>query len=282
MTHPSAQRVCDLEVGSGLRLRYVERGNAAGEPVVFLHGWPDSSFSFSRVLPALPESLRAIALDQRGFGDSDRPESGYGIPELAADVAAFLDALDIRQAALVGHSFGSFVARQVAIAQPHRVSCLVLIGTGFAHGSPVLGEVQQALADLPDPIPREFAYEFQAGTVHHPVPEDFFEQIVTESLKLPLRVWRLAIDGLQAYDDAEQLPQITAPTLVLWGDQDALFPRSEQDRVIAALPNARLRVYPDTGHCPNWERPVQVAADIAQFLRSRTERSQFCWSECID
>lgn len=269
MNHPSNQRVCDLEVGSGLRLHYVERGDAAGEPVLFLHGWPDSSFSFSRVLPRLPESLRAIALDLRGFGDSDRPESGYRIPDLAADVIDFLDAAGLQRVALVGHSFGSFVARQAAIAYPNRVSRLVLIGTGYAHGSPVLGEVQQALADLPDPIPRAFAHEFQAGTVHHPVPEDFFEQIVTESLKLPPRIWRRALEGLQAYDDAEHLPLIAVPALVLWGDHDALFARSDQDGVIAALPDARLRVYADTGHCPNWERPEQVAADITEFLQSR-------------
>jgi pimeloyl-ACP methyl ester carboxylesterase len=91
-------------------MHYVERGTAREGSVVFLHGWPDSSFSFSRVLRFLPQSLRCLAVDQRGFGDSDRPESGYSIPKMAADVVSFLDALGIRQTVLVGHSFGSFVA----------------------------------------------------------------------------------------------------------------------------------------------------------------------------
>ena len=171
-------------------------GNPDGEPVVFLHGWPDSWFSFSRVLPLLPESLRAVAVDQRGFGDSDRPESGYAIPELAADVIAFLDALEINRATLVGHSFGSFVARQAAIAQPQRVAALALIGTGFAASKPVTRDLQNVLRDLPDPIPVEFARDFQASTVYRPVPTEFFERIVAESLKLPPRLWRLAIDRL--------------------------------------------------------------------------------------
>ncbi len=103
-------RFAKLRLETGPSLRYAECGNSDGEPVVFLHGWPDSWFTFSRVLPLLPESLRAVAIDQRGFGDSDRPESGYTIPEMGADVIAFLDALDIKRATLVGHSFGSFVA----------------------------------------------------------------------------------------------------------------------------------------------------------------------------
>jgi pimeloyl-ACP methyl ester carboxylesterase len=78
-----------------------------------------------------------LAVDQRGYGESDKPESGYGIPDLAADVVAFLDALKIDRATLVGHSFGSFVARQVAIGAPERIERLVLIGTGFPDSSPV-------------------------------------------------------------------------------------------------------------------------------------------------
>jgi non-heme chloroperoxidase len=206
-----------------------------------------------------------VAVDQRGFGDSDRPQSGYAIPELASDVVALLDALQIERATVVGHSFGSFVARHVAIAHPQRVAALVLIGTGFTASNPVTMELQHALRGLPDPIPLEFAREFLAGTAYRPLPPEFFDRIVAESLKLPPRLWRGAIDHLLAYDDTPRLARIEASTLLLWGDRDALFSRADQDRCLAALPAARLTVYEETGHCPNWERPDQVAADISGF-----------------
>ena len=115
-------RFTSVRLTTGPRLHYVEQGDPRGEAIVFLHGWPDSWFSFSRVLPLLSGHYRVLAIDQRGFGDSDRPESGYAIPDLAADVVAFLDALAIERATLVGHSFGSFVARCAAIAQPERIT----------------------------------------------------------------------------------------------------------------------------------------------------------------
>jgi non-heme chloroperoxidase len=267
MNQSSAARSSNVRLGTGPHLHYVESGNHDGEPVVFLHGWPDSWFSFSRVLPLLPESLRAVAVDQRGFGDSDRPESGYSIPELAADVIGFLDALEIERATLVGHSLGSFVARHAAFAQPQRVGALVLIGTGFVSSSPVVRDLPNMLRDLPDPIPVEFARDFQASTAYRPVPAEFFETIIAESLKLPPRLWRIIMDRLVEYDDAQHLARIEAPTLLLWGDRDALFSRSDQDRFIEALPAARLKIYEETGHCPNWERPEQVAADIASLIR---------------
>ena len=108
---------------------------------------------------------------------------------------------------------------------------------------------------------------FQASTVHRPVPTEFFERIVAESLKLPPRLWRLAIDRLVEYDDSQQLAKIEAPTLLLWGDRDALFSRADQDHFMATLPAARLTVYEETGHCPNWEVPAQVAADLDAFIR---------------
>ena len=254
-----------VPLSTGPRVRCVESGDPSGEPIVFVHGWPDSAFSFSRVMPLLPETMRAVAFDQRGFGDSDRPESAYTIPEMAADVIALLDALRIERTVLVGHSFGSFVARQVAIAQSQRVTGLVLIGTGFKGGNDTTRGLQRDLRDLPDPIPDAFAREFQSSTLHRPVPPDFFEGTLAESLKLPPRLWRLTMDGLVASDDTTQLARIEAPVLLLWGDHDALFSRSEQQQFLAALPSARLKVYADTGHCPNWEIPDQVAADIADF-----------------
>lgn len=262
-------RFADVRLKSGPRLHCAEYGSAAGAPVVFLHGWPDSWFSFSRVLALLPEDLRGLAFDQRGFGESDRPVSGYSIAEMAADAVALLDALGIEQATLVGHSFGTFVARQVAIAHSERVAALMLIGTGFPASNPVMRELQNSLSDLPDPIPEQFAREFQASTVHQPVPPEFFDRIIVESLKLPPRLWHLLVDRLVEYDDSQQLARIRAPTRLLWGDHDALFSREEQDRFVAALPAARLTVYEETGHCPNWERPQKVAADIAAFVPRR-------------
>jgi non-heme chloroperoxidase len=137
-----------------------------------------------RVLPLLPDNLQAFAFHQRGFGESDHPlpDAGYRIEDLAADAVAFLDAVGVERATLVGHSFGSFVARCIAITDPNRVAGLVLIGTGFTESNPVLRELQQALRGLPDPVPRDCAHDFQASTAHLPLPEAFFECIVTESL----------------------------------------------------------------------------------------------------
>jgi pimeloyl-ACP methyl ester carboxylesterase len=269
MSVSNALRFDKVRLATGPRLHFAEQGDRNGEAVLFLHGWPDSWFSFSRVFPLLPPHFRSLAIDQRGFGDSDRPESGYGIPDLAGDVAAFLDALDIERATLVGHSFGTFVARRVAIAHPQRVTRMVLIGTGFVTSNPALKDLPAALRDLPDPVPAEFARDFQAGTAYRPLPTEFFERIVAESLKLPARLWRDLIDGLFGYDDAEQLPNVATPMLLLWGDQDALFPRNHQDRFMAACPRARLTVYEGTGHCPNWEDPEKVAADIGAFIDER-------------
>jgi pimeloyl-ACP methyl ester carboxylesterase len=261
-----AVRLDDVVLRTGIRVRFAEHGAASGAPVVFLHGWPDSWFSFSRVLPLLPNALRAVAFDQRGFGESDHPEAGYSFPELAADAVALLDALGIERASIVGHSYGSFVAREIAIAHPQRVTALVLIGTGFSTWTPVTESLQEALRTLPDPIPEPFAREFQASTAYRPLPADFFAGIVAESLKIPARLWPVMIDALVRYDATAALGKLRAPTLLLWGDRDALFARAEQDQFLAAVPDARLRVYAETGHCPNWERPDDVAADIASFV----------------
>ena len=158
------------------------------------------------------------------------------------------------------------MARRLALADPERVARLVLIGSGLPALNAVTREVQVSVQTLPDLVPAAFAREFQAGTVHLPLPEAFFERIIFESLKLPGSLWREVFDNLLAYEDAAQLARIAAPTLVLWGDRDALFAREDQERIVAAIPGATLKIYRDTGHCPNWERPEAVAADLCAFM----------------
>jgi non-heme chloroperoxidase len=118
-------------------------------------------------------------------------------------------------------------------------------------------------------VPIEFARNSQASTAYLPLPESFFERIVEESLKLPARLWREVFNALLAYEDAGQLARIVSPTLLIWGEKDELFPREDQDHLVEAIrgAGARLKIYPETGHCPNWERPEQVAADLQAFLQ---------------
>jgi non-heme chloroperoxidase len=259
--------VARLETGP--LIRYAEQGDPAGEPLLFLHGYTDSWYSFSRLLPLLePGGYHIFAIDQRGHGCSERPFGGYTTDDFAADVDAFMEAVGIQRATLVGHSMGSLVARRVAVQYPHRVARLVLIGAVLTVDEGT-EELQEAVRALVDPVPADFVREFQESTIHVPVPVSFFEGVVAESLRLPARVWRDVLDGLLATDDRADLGRIAVPTLLLWGECDAYFPRADQNALVAAMPNASLHVYPETGHSPQWERPERVARDISAFIRSR-------------
>jgi pimeloyl-ACP methyl ester carboxylesterase len=122
-------RFATTRLASGPQVHYAEQGDPGGEPILFLHGYTDSWFSFSRLLPLLPSRYHAFAVSQRGHGDSDRPDCCYTIEDLVADTVAFVDAVGVERTTLVGHSGGSFPARRVPETQPERVTRLVLIGS---------------------------------------------------------------------------------------------------------------------------------------------------------
>ena len=195
-------RFATTRLGSGPRVHYAEQGDPGGAPIIFLPAYTDSWFSYSRVLPQLPGRYHAYALDQRGHGDSERPECCYTVEDFAGDVVAFLDAVGTERASLVGHSGSCLVARRVAEAHPKRVARLVLIGSPGSLGDTEEElELQTAVRGLKDPVPVQFARELQGAAAHVTLPEAFFERLVAESLKLPARVWKSALDGLFAFDD---------------------------------------------------------------------------------
>ncbi|HEU0252778.1 MAG TPA: alpha/beta fold hydrolase, partial [Pyrinomonadaceae bacterium] len=158
---------------TGVRLRYAYRGDANGTPVIMLHGFTDSWFSFSTVAPLLDSKYRVYILDQRGHGDSDRPVGGYAMQQFAADVVAFMDAMNLKQAVIVGHSMGSFVAQHVAIEAPERVSKLVLVASGTTVRNDAVTELQREINALPDKVPEKFARDFQLSTIFQRLPEQF-------------------------------------------------------------------------------------------------------------
>lgn len=268
MSPPPKPRFSDVPLATAISLHYAELGTGSGEPVLFLHGFTDSWFSFSRVLRRLPPWVHAFAVDQRGHGNSDRPRQGYAISDFAADALAFLEAVGLSRATVVGHSMGSLVAQHLAIDHPERVDRLVLVGSTADPRTEGARELEARIETLTEPEVPAFLRELSKHVTHRPLPEKFFEGVVAESRKVPLRVWRAASAGLMAFDRASDLSRIGAPTLIVWGAHDDIFPRAQQERLAEAIPDATLRVYPDAAHAPHWEHPKRFTRDLARFVES--------------
>ena len=261
----------DVRLPSGVRLRYAQRGPDDGPAIVMLHGYSDSWFSFSRVLPLLPSDMRLIAVDQRGHGDSDRPSSGYSTDDFAGDAIQLMDALKIERATVVGHSMGSFVARRVAALAPARVSRLILVGAGVRSGNEEVQGMRPIVDKLTDPVDPVFVREFQLSTVARPVPPEFIDRAVSESLKLPAAVWKQVLTGLLAYPSSEA--SIKCPTLVIGGDKDAVFSVAQQQALAKAVDGASLTIVPGVGHALHWEDPERFAKELVEFMGHRTTSS---------
>jgi pimeloyl-ACP methyl ester carboxylesterase len=108
---------------------YVEQGDPEGVPVVLFHGWLDSRWYFDHLMARLPERIRAFAFDQRGHGDAATPADGYGLRDFASDIGAFMDAVGLDAAVLVGASSGGYVAQRFAVDEPDRTLGLALLGS---------------------------------------------------------------------------------------------------------------------------------------------------------
>lgn len=262
-------------LSNGLTLPYVEQGDPDGVPVVFLHGVTDSWRSFEGVLPCLPSSIHAFAVTQRGHGDADRPEGIYRLEDFAGDVAAFLDAVDIERAVIVGHSMGSYVAQRFALDFPERTLGVVLAGAfvGFA-GNDAVQEFTEFVMTLEDPVDPAVAREFQESTIAQPVAPGLIDTATAETRKLPARVWKSAFQGMAEADFAADLPRISAPTLIIWGDQDSFMPRADQDELAASIPNSELAIWEGAGHSMHWEEPERFAIDVERFAESCASRPQ--------
>jgi non-heme chloroperoxidase len=253
---------------TGVILAYTEKGDPKGLPIVFLHGITDSHRSYEPVLEVLPDRYRAFAITARGHGESDKPAEGYAPEDMAADVAAFLDAQGIDKAVVAGHSMSSMVARVFAHRYPQRVLGLVLMGA-FAslHGNPAVVELMASLDALGEAIPEDFAREFQLSTLAHPVPDAYLKMVVGETQKVPAFVFKAALRGLADRDRTFAGAGTLVPTLLMWGGKETFVPRSDQDVLLTAFKNARLVVFPGGGHAFHWESPATFVSELSPWLR---------------
>lgn len=255
-----------LILPDGRALAYAQHGTQ-GTPVVLLHGYLDSRVSFFRLEENLSGAHQLFVPDQRGHGNSDAAPS-YDIAGFTADAIAFIAGLGVEPVHLGGHSLGGIIAQRVAAARPDLVRSLALISTArHAGGNQALRETAPLLADLTDPVPEELAREFQGSTSFAPLPEEIFTRYLDETRKVKATVWRGALAGL--LDEAP--PREAAsdiPTHIFWGEQDGIFPASDQEILRRHFPAAGFTAYAETGHAPNWERPAELAAALLAFWQT--------------
>jgi pimeloyl-ACP methyl ester carboxylesterase len=282
-----APHVRSMEI-DGRRVNYADYGEPRGDarPVVLVHGLAACWQSWLEQIPRLAaEGRRVVALDLPGFGASEMPAQKISIEGFGRTVESLCDELDLGQVVLVGHSMGGFTAAEMAIQYPRRVERLVLqaaagISSNDLKHEPLMAGARvvaafgaraaassrrvaarprarwaalQAAIRYPSRIPADFAYELlsHAGT-------DGF---------LP------AMEAIMAYDFRDRLPSVECPTLVVWGDKDALVPLSDADQYARSIPNARKVVFEDTGHSPMMERPESFNELLVEFLgEERAER----------
>lgn len=256
-----------VRLPSGLKLAYVELGNPKGEPLLLLHGFTDTSRSWSLVAPYLSD-YRLIIPDQRGHGAADAPRCCFSSSVYADDARQLLDVLGLDRVAVAGHSMGSMIAITMAAEYPERVSRMILIGsTALSPVKPgdwLYDQVMQLKAPL-DPD-SSFMREWHPSNQPTPVEPRFAEAVMEELLAVPLHVWRGVMRELAAVPVGRHSTDVKSPVLILSGGKDPLFPAEHHASLVKAFPTAEAHVFSELGHNPLWEKPAEIGNAIARFL----------------
>lgn len=253
---------------NGEALAYLDLGNPDGPPLVLVHGFTDSSRSWSLVAPFLADAYRLILPDLRGHGQSSAPGCCYALSDLTYDVRLLLDQLGISRVSLAGHSLGSMVAQAFAQQYPDRLDKMLLLGSapsaaGAGGPGSWLWDNIQALREPIDPQ-SEFVKAWYSNPL--PVDETFLAHEQAEGIAVPLHVWRGIAREMAVTEFGRLTRGLTVPTLILWGAQDPLFTAEDQTALRALLPQAQFVAFEQAGHNFLWEEPQEVARLIAAFL----------------
>jgi len=259
----------------GVRIHYQEKG--VGTPLVLIHGFTSSTYTWKDVFEPLSRNFRVIAVDLKGFGFSGKPDGDYTRRAQAQLVIHLLDNLKIDKAWLMGNSMGGEVALNVALADPQRVAGLILIDTsGVAIkgvGSlapayvriPIVGRLLAALALTSDKLVREG------------LEKSFFDDTKITDDRVahyyrPLRTRGGQLAALRARTQWDQFPieqdlgKITARTLIIWGEEDALIPLAAGRTMNSLIKDSQLVIIEKCGHVPQEEMPARVLEEAMSFI----------------
>jgi 3-oxoadipate enol-lactonase len=255
---------------AGAQLYYESTGS--GEPVLLVSGLGMAATGWWRTIPVLAERMRVLAFDNRGVGRSDCTPGPYKLSQLARDAAAILDAAGEESAHVYGISLGGMIAQELALLHPERVRSLVL-GASTPGGAVHERADEAALAfirrrasmPMEEGVWASVPYNYGSATlVRHPgrIGED-----VVQRLRFPVTDagYRAQLVAATRHDAADRLGQVTAPTLVLHGDEDRLVPVANGKLLADAIPHARLQVLEGAGHLFTTDAP-RADCDVLRFL----------------
>ncbi|QGZ65251.1 alpha/beta fold hydrolase [Paraburkholderia acidisoli] len=234
--------------------------------LVFLHYWGGSSRTWDAVTGALSDTCRTVALDQRGWGESEAPAQGYAIADLADDAQDVIEALKLTRYVIVGHSMGGKVAQLLAARQPAGLAGVVLVAPSPPSPMAFPLEQREAMAA---------AYATRASVeavldhvlTARPLTPAQREQVIADSLcgAAPAKAaWPMAA---MLEDITREVASIRVPVLVVAGEADQVDRLDTLQReLLPRIAGARLQVLPGTGHLSPLEAPAEVAAAVRAFV----------------
>jgi pimeloyl-ACP methyl ester carboxylesterase len=280
-SRPDRTRLLDLPSG---RVFVVDVGplDSPLPPLLLLHGLLVTHYSFRHLLGPLSAERRVLAIDLPGAGESDRPRpqdaEGYSVGWLAARVDDVLGELGVSTVDLLGHSFGGTVALWLAATIPARVRRLVLVDpVAFPFDLPLVGRL--ALLPRVGPMLFENLYRqadlrrYLRGTVSTPELLDatavdvYWDRLGRTGGREAAHAMLKGIRDLGPLH--ARMADVRAPTLVVWGDRDALLPVSDGERLVGDLASAELLVIPGCGHAVPEERPDALLSAAREFFGRR-------------
>ena len=265
----------------GARMNYVDIGKGDGPPIVFVHGLSGSWQNWLENLPFFAQRRRCIAMDLPGFGYSDMPREKISISGYARQVDALCEQLDLGRCIVVGNSMGGFVTAEMGIRHPERVERACLVAAAgisitnlrrrpsltAARVIGALGAASAAQSRFMVARPR-LRWAFTNFVFRHPsriAPDLMWEQV--RGAGKPGLVD--ALDALTSYDFRDRLPEIKAPTLIVWGEHDMLVPVKDAEEFERLIPQSRTVILDDTGHVPMLERPRKFNELLCELIEHR-------------
>ena len=251
---------------------YFESFGQGKTPIVFLHPWSTNRYIWANQLTAFARNHQCVVMDHRGHGMSDKPEAGYAIGEMAADVVAVLDELGIEKAVLVGNSIGGMIAMQTNLDAPDRVIANLILSSGTNIGADTPPEVAEAMQKdwrgvfsmlLESAISEESKKAkpeistFMDGCFR--VDENFTEAVFFASLMDP--------NGVFSWNITDRLKEITKPTLIIAGRQDGATTPEQNQLLADNIPNAEIKIFDHVAHFCQLEDPKLFNAELTEFLK---------------